>query len=97
VLHFSAFPPRPNDGAEDEYDTIWQALMTMPALNEVHLHVLARDVYEITWMQDEGLRQKWLNKVQPLTERLQVFKVFLPLNERICGMVEEGPLTIWKG
>jgi len=75
---------------------VWKTLSELKGLREVHLHLQAAETDDRMWRDDGSCREALRTQIRPLVERLDVFRVWLPVMKILTweGM-ERDSFAVW--
>ncbi|KAH7333464.1 hypothetical protein BKA65DRAFT_507870 [Rhexocercosporidium sp. MPI-PUGE-AT-0058] len=98
ILRFDRFPLAPNEMEDNELSQamVWKTLSEMKGLREVHLHLQAAETDDRMWRDDGSCRDALRTQIRPLVERLDAFRVWLPVMKILTweGM-ERDSFAVW--
>ncbi|OBT73002.1 hypothetical protein VF21_07848 [Pseudogymnoascus sp. 05NY08] len=98
TLRFDKFPLAPNEIEDNELSQamVWKTLSELKGLREVHLHLQAAETDDRMWRDDGSCREALRTQIRPLVERLDVFRVWLPVIKILTweGM-ESDSFAVW--
>lgn len=98
ILRFDRFPLAPNEMEDNELSQamVWKTLSELKGLREVHLHLQAAETDDRMWRDDGSCREALRTQIRPLVERLDVFRVWLPVMKILTweGM-ERDSFAVW--
>lgn len=99
ILCFDRFPLRPNEIEKNEQPQamVWNTLLDLKGLREVDLHLQATDINERMWKDEKDCREALRSQIMPLTETLDVFRVWLPISESSAWEdMEKDSFAVWS-
>jgi hypothetical protein len=98
-VRFNRFPLAPNEIEVNEPSQamVWRTLSEMKGLREVHLHLHAANTRDLMWRDDGSCREALRTQIRPLVERLDVFRIWLPVMKTLTweGM-ESDSFAVWR-
>jgi hypothetical protein len=98
ILRFDKFPLAQNEIEDTELSQsmVWKTLSGLKGLQEVHLHLQAAETDDRMWRDDDSCREAFRSQTKPLVERLDVFRVWLPVMQILTwdGM-ERDSFAVW--
>ncbi|KFY00842.1 hypothetical protein O988_03081 [Pseudogymnoascus sp. VKM F-3808] len=97
-VHFNKFPLAPNEIEVNgpSQAMVWKTLLEMKGLREVHLHLHAAETRNLMGRDDGSCREALRAQIRPLVERLDVFRIWLPVMKTLTweGM-ESDSFGVW--